>query len=52
VAEEALVDDTDTGSAFTARLIDIFYPVISSRTVYLHAFLILTMVNLSGCPVG
>jgi len=40
VAEKTLVDDTDSGGAFTAGLIDIFYPVISRRAVYLYIVLI------------
>jgi hypothetical protein len=39
MGEKTLVDDTDTDSAFITRLIDIFYPIVSCRAVYLHAFL-------------
>jgi len=40
MAEKALVDDTDSGSAFTAGIVDIFYPVISRRAVYLYVVLV------------
>ena len=40
MAEKTLVDDTDSGGAFTVRLIDILHTVISSRAVYLHIILI------------
>jgi len=39
MGEKTLVDDTDSGGAFIIRLINIFYPIISRRAVYLHAFL-------------
>jgi hypothetical protein len=40
MGEKTLVDDSDTGGAFTIRIIDILYPVIGCRAVYLHTFLI------------
>ena len=40
MAEETLVDDTDSSSAFIIRPINILYSVISSRAVYLHIILI------------
>jgi len=39
LGEKALVDDSDSGGAFTIRLIDILHPVISRRAVYLHVIL-------------
>jgi hypothetical protein len=40
MGKKTLVDDTDSGSAFTVRFIDILYPIISSRAVYLYIILI------------
>ncbi len=40
MGEKTLVDDSDSGGAVTIRFIDILHPVISSRAVYLHTFLV------------
>jgi len=39
MAEETLVDDSDSSGAFIIRLIDILHSIISSGAIYLHAFL-------------